>query len=62
VRRPGLEYVDGSDVDPSKTVTPKQFVGGTSDRLAITAVRAEQRLLRGLQVRRWAVMELLSSA
>ena len=31
----------------------KQFIGGASDRLAIVAVRAEQRFLRDQQLRRW---------
>jgi hypothetical protein len=40
--------------EPRQNETTGQFLGSASDRLAITAVRAEQRFLRGQQIRRWA--------
>ncbi|NKX56756.1 HNH endonuclease [Arthrobacter sp. E918] len=50
MRWAGLENVD--EPDPGAEAFD-QYLGGASDRLAVTAVRAEQRFLRDQQVRRW---------
>ncbi|AUI50905.1 hypothetical protein [Arthrobacter crystallopoietes] len=50
----GLEAVEESGVeDVILDEASDGFLGGASDRLAIRAVRAEQRFLRDQQMRRW---------
>lgn len=49
-----LEIVSAADDgDTDLAELPEHFVGGPSDRLALVAVRAEQRFLRKQQLRRW---------
>ncbi|GAA1496071.1 hypothetical protein GCM10009628_10730 [Paeniglutamicibacter kerguelensis] len=60
LRQAGLETVNQAAADAdARAETPEQFLGGASDRLAIVAVRAEQRFLRGQQLRRWGGLCLL---
>lgn len=48
------EVVEVEDADEAGSAElPEFFVGGPSDRLALVAVRAEQRYLRKQQLRRW---------
>jgi hypothetical protein len=50
----GLETDNRTDADAGvRDQAPEQFLGGPSDRLAIVAVRAEQRFLRDQQLQRW---------
>ncbi|RNL57262.1 hypothetical protein [Arthrobacter oryzae] len=52
--RAGLETAsEATDEVGDRTEPFEEYVGGASDRLAIVAVRAEQRFLRDQQLRRW---------
>lgn len=51
--RAGLETTSESVEVGERTERSEGYIGGESDRLAIVAVRAEQRFLRDQQLRRW---------
>lgn len=57
LRQAGLEATNRIGTEASVLVeAPELFLGGASDRLAIVAVRAEQRFLRNQQLQRWGSM------
>lgn len=50
----GIEPVSGAVEDRGEHTEPFEgYLGGPSDRLAVVAIRAEQRFLRNQQLRRW---------
>lgn len=54
LRRAGLQTIRETETEARHhPETSEPFVGGTSDRLAIVAVRVEQRFLRDQQLQRW---------
>lgn len=54
LRIAGLETaIETADEEAGSEAPFEEYLGGASDRLAIVAVRAEQRFLRDQQLRRW---------